>query len=772
MMCLSLNACRDTPFKAGWPIGRPRIRSQRVARPWLAGVFALLLAAQGAMGAAGEDGSADQPANASPATPQAPTPQQLNLPLNLQQRVPPTLPQPQRPPQPAPAPATPPPTQQPAPSAAPAPAVQPGGLSFRLENADLLTFINILATQLKINYVVDPAVKGVVTISTAGDLRPEDLFPILQSVLRINGATAEKVGNIYRIVPLAQAAKTPSDVFGGASANTLPKDDRMMTLITPLRFVFAGDMAKLLTPFLSDGGNIAVHEGGNILILQDTSLNVKRLTDILEQFDSPALAKERLRLVPVHNNVASGLLPELESIFSAYALSDKQTPIRFIPLDRINSILAVAGDPATFEEVQKWVEKLDQPAPPSGVQTFVYRVQNSEADYLARLLNAMEGRRGGETTSSEEFPTGTGAGAGRGVGGQGGIGGTRGMGGAGGTGGMSESQGTAGLEGAVRDVSAMGGDTGSTASLAERPRITIDSVNNALIIQTTPQKYAEMVKSLKELDVVPREVLIDARVYEVDLTGALSFGVNYFLAERGTLPDRKPLGSFTSTSGLAASAGTLIGQTRELEAFLTATENRSQVRVLSAPSIVAMDNSEARIQVGDQIPILTSQGVIPGVASAGGTSVFTNTIQNIDTGVILSITPRITSTGLVSLRISQEISEPEAPPAGAAIQSPSLSKRQVNTRAVVADAETVALGGIIEDNVTVSRNRIPLLGDIPYLGALFGSTSYNHTKTELIVLITPHILQNPGQVRDATRELRDRLRDIKEGFKKDKALNP
>jgi general secretion pathway protein D len=638
-----------------------------------------------------------------------------------------------------------PPQKESAPPTAPGEsAAQPGGaggsvVAFRLENADLLQFINLVAAQLKMNYIVDPAVKGTVTITTAGNLRPEDLFPILQSVLKINGATAIQVGNFYRIVPLSQAPKTPTEIFTDSSDKTLPKDDRMMLQIIPLRFVFAGDVAKMLTPFLSDGGTVAVHEAGNVLILVDTSLNVKRLNDIIEPFDSATFARQRIRLVPVHNNVASGLLPELQSIFSAYALSEKGTPLRFIAIDRVNSILVVTADPSAFGEVEKWVEKLDQPAAPSGIQTFIYRVQNSEADYLARLLTVIQARGGG---------AGITPGAG--------------------TGGVSGSAG-GGAAGMTRDAGAFGSEVESGQTTREGVRITTDPVNNSLLIQCTAQQYADIVKTLKELDVIPRQVMIEARVYEVTLTGDLSFGVTYFLQQRSAA-ERRPLASFTAKDALQASAGTLVGHARELLAFLNASENRSRVRVLSAPTVLATDNSDAKIQVGSEVPILTSQAVVGGVA-VGSTNVFSNTVQNRDTGIILAVTPRITSTGLVSLKITQEISSAQPPPAGS-IQSPSFLKRMISTRAVVGDSETIALGGLIQESVTTSRNRIPLLGDIPWLGALFGSTSYTHAKTELIVLLTPHIVKSVGEARDATRELREGLVDLRRSFQKDKIVNP
>jgi len=622
----------------------------------------------------------------------------------------------------------------------PAAAVSPGaGVSFRLENADLLQFVNLVAAQLKMNYIVDPAVKGTVTITTSGELQREDLFPILQSVLRINGATAIQTGDFYRIVTLAQAPKTPLEVSTDTTGKTIPKDDRMMMQILPLRFVFASDMAKMLAPFLTDAGTVAVHEAGNVLILVDGSLNVKRLMEILEQFDSATFAQQRIQLLPVHNNVASGLLPELQSIFSAYALSEKSTPLRFIAVDRINAILVVTAEPSAFGEVEKWVQKLDQPAPPSGIQTFIYRVQNSEADYLAKLLTTIQARGGGPSITPGA-----------------------------GTGGVSGSTG-GGATGTSREVGTFGTEVESGQTLKEGVRITTDPVNNSLLIQCTAQQYAEIVKTLKELDIIPRQVMIEARVYEVTLSGALSFGLSYFLQQRSDA-ERKPLASFTAKDALQASAGTLIGHTRELLGFLNASENRTRVRVLSAPTVLATDNSDAKIQVGSEIPILTSQGVIPGVQTGTG-SVFANTIQNRDTGIILTVTPRITSTGMVSLRISQEISSSQPPPAGS-IQSPSFLKRSISTRAVVADGQTMALGGLIQESVTATRNRIPLLGDIPGLGVLFGSTSYTRAKTELIVLLTPHIVKNAEEARDATRELREGLRDLRRSFRKDKFVNP
>ena len=658
-------------------------------------------------------------------------------------------------------------SQQPQPSSQTTPAGQvaattpPGvmggpGVGFRLENADLVQFINLVAGELKLNYVLDPTVKGVVTISTSGELKPADLFPILETVLKMNGATAVKVGNLYRIIPLVAAPKNPLGV--STSGEGLPADDRMMMQIIPLKFVFADDMSKMLAPFLSEGGQATVLPAANTLILVDDSLNIKRLMEILHEFDNASFDTQRVRLIPVHNNVASALAPELETIFATYALSEKQTPLRFVPLDRINAILVAAADPGAFAEVEGWIEKLDKPTPADGIQTFVYRVQYSEADRLVKLLGALLGTSptaGIQAGSSER---------GRGAG-QGGTG----------LASLQEgnfqqsSSGTAASTASFASASTPESATGPESKL----RIITDPVSNSIVVQGTAQQYAEIARTLDKLDIVPRQVMIEARVYEVDLTGALTYGLEYALQQRGsgTTP-LQFLGDYgvTTASTLTGSTGFLVGQTRQLMAFLTAAENRSRVRTLSAPTLITTDSTQARIQVGESVPTLSSQGLAQGGQIAGN-SLFTSTVNNVDTGIILTVTPRITSTGLVSLQINQEISN-EVPPATSTsgIQSPSFTKRTVSTHAVAQDGQTIALGGLISYSYTKTTNRIPLLGDIPYLGAVFGSTSYNTQETELIVLLTARIISTLPGATAATRELEEKLRDLRREFKKDELL--
>ena len=286
--------------------------------------------------------------------------------------------------------------------------------------------------------------------------------------------------------------------------------------------------------------------------------------------------------------------------------------------------------------------------------------------------------------------------------------------------------------------------------------------------QCSPQDFEVIEETIRELDRVPRQVLINVKIYEVVLSDELSLGVSAFLQNRNKPVVPSPSAT-TASFGAAVSAGlnlatrALMGDTRELVAFLNAAETRSRSRVLSAPTVIASDNVAANIQVGSEIPILTSRGVVPG--GTGGSSLFSNTIQNRKTGVILNVTPRINAGGWVTLDIQQEVSSPGPPPT-AGIQSPSINIRSVSTQVTIKNGQTIAIGGIISETKGLSRNRVPFLGRIPVVGLLFGTTSRETSRTELIALITPHVIEDIEQASDLTEELKSTLKELKKELSK------
>jgi len=624
-------------------------------------------------------------------------------------------------------------------SPAPVGANTEAGVAFVCVNCELLEFIRNIANELKLNYVVDPRIKGLVTVHTYGELKKEDLLPVLETVLRINGAALIKTGNFYQIVPIAGARQMPLPLRKPGEEGQSLEEGKVIQIV-PMRFMSAADMVKVLEPYVSEGGHIAYHAQANILLITESTGNLKKLMELINLFDTDVFQNKRVQLYSVRHSRPQELIPDLEKVFSAYA-SSRDSAVRFIGIERLNALLAISANPSSLIEVEKWLAKLDQPLESQGIRNFVYRVENSDAKKLEPVLLRIYGRQFGggaatvqpvlSTTQPPTSPPG------------------------------STSTGSAQ---ASRDA------TEGTSGLVQGDvKIVADEVNNALIVRSTPQDYDVVKETIKLLDVVPRQVLIEVKIFEVVLTGNLSMGVSAFLQRRSEA-SKITTASFSSSApgplpaGLNLSTFANIGMTRELVAFLNAQETRSRSRVLSAPTVIASDNIEAHIQVGQEIPILTAQGVVPG--GTGGGSLFTNSVQNRSTGIILSVTPRINPSGWVTLKVLQEVSSPGPPPTGSSIQSPSINVRSVGTQITVKDGETIAIGGIISETKGVSKNRVPLLGDIPGVGLLFGNSSYTTDRTELIALITPKLIEDIDQANDLTEDLKSQLKSLRKDFRR------
>ncbi|MBM3748116.1 MAG: hypothetical protein FJW34_20210, partial [Acidobacteria bacterium] len=301
--------------------------------------------------------------------------------------------------------------------------------------------------------------------------------------------------------------------------------------------------------------------------------------------------------------------------------------------------------------------------------------------------------------------------------------------------------------------------------MPQSPRVVPNPFDNTLLIQATRQEYEQILKLIKELDVSPRQVLIEAKIYEVNLTGALASGVAAFL-QKASGGDRRITGAYNSKEniGLSLTTGLLVGKSRELLAFLTTQEDTRRARVISAPSVIATDSIPASITVGSEVPTLASQAVAGGIQS-GGSSLFANTIQSRQTGVTLNTTARVNPSGIVTLIINQDISAPQAPAASAAIQSPSFSRRSVQTQVTVHDGDTIAIGGIINESDTYSTNGIPILNRIPGLGVLFGNKSISKERTELVVFMTPRVIYDTNQITEASDEIKSSFKRLQKYFR-------
>jgi general secretion pathway protein D len=445
----------------------------------------------------------------------------------------------------------------------------------------------------------------------------------------------------------------------------------------------------------------------------------------------------------VKNGLAVEIVDDLKRIFAGYALSEKASAIRFEPFERQNLILVITPNPAVIPEVQKWLERLDQPIQTGGLQTFFYKAKYGRAADLQKVLSQLYTK--GVPVPVAEAPAAEQPAAARPPAGP-------------------QIVPPPGPTPATTPPAVIGGG-GAAANL--EVVIIADEVNNALVIQATQQVFAEIQRVLLQLDVLRRQVLIDAQIYEVTLDNSISLGISAQLQNRGNL-ERSTTGSFVTPQGgsapsLSAQTFAYIGRSRELLLFLNAEENRSRVRTLSAPSVLVSDNFPAEFQVGAEVPVPTTSSISP--VQSDGTNVFAQTIQFRNTGVILKVKPQINEGGNVSLDIMQEVSQAAANNTSG-IVAPVIGKSSVNSTVVIGNGQTIALGGFIRDNNEQGANRVPLIGRIPIIGYLFGNSRKAHTRSELIVLITPHVLESREDADRATEELKAKLKEVSKAMAK------
>jgi general secretion pathway protein D len=714
-----------------------------------------------------------------------------------------------------------------APTAPAQPATPPtvyGGLS--LNNASLTEVIDLLARQLKINYILDPRVKGGVILNTYGETKDIDTRSLLEAILRINGFGMVKQGELYRIVPLSDISRLPLPPEMKTDPESIPEDDRTMLNLVFLKYITADELAKVLAPFQGENAGMYVYGPANLLLLLDSRRSMRRTMQLLGMFDSDELVNQRVHVYTIKNGRPTDIAKELDNISKAMSFSDKNSPIKFLPIDRINTIIAVAPNPGAFKEVSDWLAKLDVPIKPSagGIKDYVYRVHYGDAVSMACSIQALYGQLAG-FGSAYGYPggqnsilacigqTGTGAtnttygggplsggfggGLGAGGGGYGGgfgggaYGGGYGPGAYGGLqpggyggAGYGASGGTPFTGAGTANPNTPGAGAGDLTgtylgnvppgfAMMRGPRVVANPINNTLLIQATAQEYEGIQDLIRELDIPPRQVLIEAKIYSIDLTHAFSSDVTAALQTlSGTTAGGGSGSAITSTAasllaafnggGASLTAATLVGRSRALSGIVSLMETQSNAKVLSSPSIIATDSIPASINVGTTVPTL--QGSI--TSAIGGAT--TNSIGSASTGVGLQITARVTPSGIVTLVIGQNVSDPQSTTpsgSGSSIGSPSFATKSISTQVTVQDGDTIAIGGMIQETTTSNLGGIPLLDRIPVVGALFGSRSYSKERTELIMFLTPHVIFDSNQLMDASDELRDRVKYLRKDIK-------
>ncbi|MGF1641925.1 MAG: type II secretion system secretin GspD [Rhodospirillales bacterium] len=605
-----------------------------------------------------------------------------------------------------------------------------GGFTLNFADADLREVVRaILGDTLGANFVVDPTVQGAVTLQTSRPIGRAALLPTLEHVLGLNGAALVQIDGLYKVVPADQAFRgtaKPRFYMPPRSGNA-----GTSVVIVPLEFVGALEMEKVLEPFAPPGGILRVDPGRNLIILGGSQNELMNMLDTVETFDVDWLAGMSFGLFPVQSAEAKAIVEELKEVFGDPAEGPLAGVLRFVAVDRLNAVLVISSRSVYVDKARTWIQRLDV-GEGEVPRIFVYYVENSRAADLAAVLGEIF--VGGEGVKRPALAPGLSPVALR-----------------------TEEQKP---EPVVSAVDPTGG--GASLGMAGPVRIIADEVKNALVVLATPRDYRIIEAALKKLDIVPLQVLIEATILEVALNDSLQYGVEWFFRFGDTAATSRNRSSlpFSAVPGAASplSGFTFVFQNADARVIIDALDAVSDINVISSPSIFVLDNQTASLQVGDQVPVATQarQG-------ADVTSDLVQTIEYRDTGTILNVTPRVNAGGLVSMEVSQEVSNvraEERPESRQPVDSPTISTRKIESTVAVQSGQTVALGGLIRDERSRGSRGIPLLSRIPVLGFLFGSKSEQASRTELLVLITPRVVPNQEQARQVTEELRRRLRTI------------
>ena len=613
----------------------------------------------------------------------------------------------------------------------PKPAVSLDGdaVMVNFEQAPLAEVVHsILGETLGLDYVIEHPIKGEITLRTRSPIPRDQLLPILESLLRNNNVLMIRGPEDRFFISGAANARTTAPSFESSAAGGFSN------VIIPLQYISAAEMADILKPVAPSDAFVRVDGRRNLLILAGTQLQLEGWLDIVTTFDIDQLAGVSVGIFPLTNSTAGEIFLELEQILSETSGDAPGagliTMVRVMPVERLNSIMVVSPRANYIRTVGEWIDALDSIEDEGSEPTLhVYPVRNGNAAQLATLLSTIyadsgTGRVGGAPTRQGVAP------------------------------GMTQSS-TSGLSSDMpqRNGNSTAGQ-GASFNLGDGIRIVSDDYNNSLLVLATPYEYQKIERTLRKLDVVATQVLIEASIVEVTLTDGLEYGLEWAFDNnlgggdtgRGVLDLGGGLGSnvpgFSYT--VADSAGAV-------KAVVNALAEKSLINVISTPSVMVLDNHTAAIHVGDQQPVRNASTI-----TTGGN--VQNSIQYKDTGVKLQVTPSVNDGGLVTLDIDQSITD--VGPVDAATGQRSFLERNVSSRIAIRSGESVVLGGLIRDNETQGRSGVPLLMDIPILGSLFSTKNSVASRTELLIFISPRVVEGLQDLRDLNSEMRDRMKGL------------
>jgi general secretion pathway protein D len=586
-------------------------------------------------------------------------------------------------------------------------------VSIDFNDVDINVFIKFMSELTGTNFVVDPRVKGKVTIISPSKISLDEAYQVFESVLEVHGFTTVRAGDIVKIVPSPDArSKNIETRLREEAANP---QDKVVTQLVPLKYADPEEIKRLFTPMISKSSVILAYQPTNMLIITDVQSNILRLLKILKAIDVPGIGQE-ITVIPVAYADATKLVTLLSTVFKPTQRQPKGAPEKAVTLvadERTNVIVALANELDTLR-IKQLIAMIDKETPRGKGKIHVYYCENATAEELAKVLQDVP-------TQQQEAAKGKGA----------------------------------------------------APAIAGKVRITADKATNSLIIIADQEDYIVLEEVIKKLDIPRSMVFIESLIMEVDMNKSLDIGIDWQAFGQTSISGKETAigGQFTQrpigpdaltqgglTVGLITEPVTIAGLTvSNIAAIINAIKTDDDFRILSTPQVLTTDNEEARITVGENRPYQTRSTTDP----SGGTF---ESFEYRDVGKILKITPHVTEGRLVRMTISLEVTNIDlASTLTTSSTLPVTQKRTVDTTVIVKDSQTVVIGGLIDESATNNQSSVPVLGDVPLLGWLFRNNSEKTQKTNLYIFLTPRVIKSPSEAQEIFENKKGQIDTIREG---------
>ncbi len=641
------------------------------------------------------------------------------------------------------------------------------GRVISFKDAPLSEVVSVFADLLGIRVITPPNLKGSVTLHSGGEVRPDELMPLFETILETNHYALVYERGLYRVMPLNQARRSAAVPMSSAELLKAGQQPGFGLEVFYLKYLSADRALKSIRRFISKNGDISSVQPANALIVAESQANLAKIRRLIALLDVPISRRVAIRVYHVENVTVKNLARDLRNIFKAMGISQKpRTGVwaDVVPLPDLKSIAVISSVREMFRRVESWLDDLDRQMSEAEMGVYVYHCQSGEAKDIAAVLTALFGVEKEAKKAAVPRPVTPQPAAPR----------TR----------------NPRFKTALSKMNSGGGDSSGGLSLTPQAppqrevptgtmleggvRIVVEPATNSIVIRAPRRMYHTLLSTIQKLDVFPRQVLIEVLIAEVTLDDAMHLGVEWHNFSP-TWGDKRidtnliydEALKLTPASGLIFT----ITQADRLKVTLRALAEQGKVNIISAPLLLSSDGQESTINVGEEVPIITDITTSQDLSQEPSKKITDRSIKYRDIGIILSVTPRINDSGLVRMQVDQEITDLLKESFGDT-GSPSFFKRTASTSVITTDSQSIVIAGLIKERTEEKEAGIPWLKDIPLLGYLFKAAKKVKTRTELVITLTPHVIHDMADAKAILEDLRDELRRVRQPIRMFRAPSP